>query len=193
MNEASQGYGNVPPPTAGLPPSVPPNPPYSQVVAAAPGPDRRALTISGAVLGAIVLMVGAVALGGEPAKFVTVGFQIIPLALLAALAYAGRKNSTAAGFTYLTLAALGVLMLGFVFLITLSIYLNMDLQAAPSERLKPGAGSALLWTTLLLMLTSAVAGLMLLRPVRVSLARIIPIDPDNFVHKIALCILTLIM
>jgi membrane protease YdiL (CAAX protease family) len=34
---------------------------------------------------------------------------------------------------------------------------------------------------------------MLLRPVRVLLSRIMPIDPDNFVHKIALFILTLIL
>ena len=34
---------------------------------------------------------------------------------------------------------------------------------------------------------------MLLRPVRMTMSRIMLIDPDNFVHKIALCILMLIV
>src|SRR5439155_4513604 len=57
---------------------------------------------------------------------------------------------------------------------------------------KPGAGAAFLWAVLLLGVVSLVSLAMLLRPVRVLVSRVMPIDPDNFVHKIALSVLTLI-
>ena len=54
-------------------------------------------------------------------------------------------------------------------------------------------GPSLLWTLLLLMVASLVSLSMLWRPVRVAISRIVPIRPDNFVHKIAICILSLIL
>jgi membrane protease YdiL (CAAX protease family) len=44
----------------------------------------------------------------------------------------------------------------------------------------------------LMTLVSLLSAAMLFRPVRVLVARVMPIDPDNFVHKIALSFLTLV-
>jgi uncharacterized protein len=71
---------------------------------------------------------------------------------------------------------------------------SMSVADVPTDQLfKPGLGAGLFWTLLLLGLSALVSAAMLLRPVRVLVARIMPIDPDNFVHKIALSFLTLIL
>src|SRR5205085_2758527 len=74
-----------------------------------------------------------------------------------------------------------------------SARLNGPGTVSASQLFRPGAGPALLSTALLLMLAVVLSLTMLLRPVRVMLSRIMPIDPDNFVHTIALCDLTLVV
>ena len=55
----------------------------------------------------------AYSMGGEPTKFMEVGVQFAPFAVLALLAYAGIKNSTATVFTYIWLAIVGFAVIAF--------------------------------------------------------------------------------
>ncbi len=167
-------------------------------------PRSRAVSIGIGVV-SLFLIVAAFVVKGEPERFVTVGLQFVPLAILAALAYAALRSTTAAVFTYVWLAILMLLLVLNSFILVLGVVTNLEAVSAVQasgtrptmetldEIFKPGAGDALLWTTLLLILSVLVSLAMLLRPVRVLMSRIIPIDPDNFVHKIGLSILTLIL
>jgi membrane protease YdiL (CAAX protease family) len=192
------GYGYPPPPPP--PPSMP-----DLYGTAGPQPaparmdrtDRLVLAIGS--LGFLLAMV-AFALIGELGRFLTVGIQVAPLALLAVLAYAGVKNEGMAVLAYVGLALVAMAVLLNSFISALAPVLDMssalnDTNPAdgPPNLLKPGAGSVVLWATVLLLIAVTVSALMLWRPVRVAMARIIPIDPDNFVHKIALSILTLLL
>ena len=164
-------------------------------------PRRRAISI-GIGVSSLFLIAVAFIVRGEAERFVTVGLQFVPLAILAALAYAALRSTTAAVFTYVWLAIVMLLVVLNSFASVMLVVANLDsvmgqqtLGIRPSldEIFKPGAGEALLWTTLLLTLSVLVALAMLLRPVRVMMSRIMPIDPDNFVHKIGLSILMLIL
>lgn len=152
-----------------------------------------------ALIGVTLIGVGY-AVGGEPRKFVTAGIEFIPLAVLAALAYGGVKNSAAAAFAYIWLGvvALGVLFISFGVVLRTEVQPGFSLSSVNgrvtslAQIFQPGALSVLLWAMLLLTLATIIALLALWRPVRLLLARIMPVDPDNFVHKIALSILLLI-
>jgi membrane protease YdiL (CAAX protease family) len=160
------------------------------------------LITSGLALVGITLIGLGFLVGGEPEKFMTVGLQFLPLAVLAALAFAGLRNSVAAVFTYVWLA---ILMLGVLLIIASYTVMgtitdiNVFYQWLANPRDVPitqvfqeDAGSIILFSLVLMSLVTLISLAMLLRPVRVLVSRVIPIDPDNFVHKIALCFLTLI-
>jgi membrane protease YdiL (CAAX protease family) len=176
----------------------------------APGPtgsqagisSRQRVLAIGIGLLSLFLIAAAFVVKGEPERFVTVGLQFVPLAILAALAYGALRSTTAAVFTYVWLVILMLLVLLNSFASVLIVVANIDVimgqqtsgvRPTLDEIFKPGAGEALLWTTLLLMLSVVVSLAMLLRPVRVLMSKIMPVDPDNFVHKIGLSILTLIL
>jgi membrane protease YdiL (CAAX protease family) len=174
--------------------------PSQGVPLSAGNPPRRYLVPLGLAVLLLLVVSAGFLLGGEPAKFMEIGLQFVPLAILALLAYGGVKNTTAAVFTYVWLAIVALAVLFNSFASVLIVYMNVDqslLNGATrpnlSDLFKPGAGPAILSTTLLLFVMTLVALVMFLRPVRVLMSRIIPIDPDNFVHKIALFILTLIL
>src|SRR5689334_16301300 len=104
VQQPYQPYDTIPGPPAPLP-TMP-------VTAQAEHPQtssrRTSMYIGVGLL--VVLLIGlATAVGGEPGRFVTVGAQIFPFAILAGIAWAGRKNSTAAIFAYITLALFAVL------------------------------------------------------------------------------------
>jgi len=150
----------------------------------------------------LLLIAAAFIVRGEAEKFVTVGLQFVPLAILAALAYAALRSETAAFFTYVWLAIVMLLVVLNSFASVMLVVANLDaimgqqtsgVRPTLDEIFKPGAGEALMWTMLLLAFSVVVALAMLLRPVRVMMSRIMPIDPDNFVHKIGLSILMLIL
>ena len=162
---------------------------------------RRAISIGIGVL-SLFLIVAAFVVRGEAERFVTVGLQFVPLAILAALAYAALRSTTAAVFTYVWLSILMLLVVLNSFFNVMLVVANLDalmnqqtsgVRPTLDEIFKPGAGEALLWTMLLLTFSVLVSLAMLLRPVRVMMSRIMPIDPDNFVHKIGLTILMLIL
>ncbi len=152
-------------------------------------------------LAAIALMVG-----GEPKNFVLYGLVLAPLAILAALAYAGTRSIVAMVFTYawLAIVAFGVILNVLVSILPLYVK-DMALLTRVSrdyglmstvgynDLFKPGLTAALGWTMLLLTVASALSAVTLLKPARILASRIMPIDPNNFVHKIALCIVSLIL
>jgi uncharacterized protein len=155
----------------------------------------------------LILVVGVlVAIApAEVSRFLGVGAQFVPLAVLGWLAFAGVHNSGARVFTYIWLAilaagilflSLGYTLLAFVRDFSLLSGLGRNLgqvdAATYDELFKPGLLPALGWALLLLTLVAVLSAATLFRPVRVRLSRIMPIDPDNFVHTVALCILTLI-
>ena len=72
-------------------------------------PRRRAVAIGIGVLSLLLIAVAFV-VEGEPARFVTVGLQFVPLAILAALAYSALRSTTAALFTHVWLAILMLLL-----------------------------------------------------------------------------------
>ncbi|MDQ5823573.1 MAG: CPBP family intramembrane metalloprotease [Chloroflexota bacterium] len=202
-------YPPVPPPGGQVPPA-PPHDAYGQPYAQSPAPAPQAapvsnkpmLITSGLALAGITLIGLGFVVGGEAAKFMTVGIQFLPLAVLAALAFAGLRNSVAATFTYVWLA---ILMLGVLLIIASYTVMgaitniNVFYQWLANPRDVPitqvfreDAGSIILLSLVLMMLVTLISLAMLLRPLRVLVSRVIPIDPDNFVHKIALCFLTLI-
>jgi membrane protease YdiL (CAAX protease family) len=152
----------------------------------------------------VLAVLGAIS-PGEVGRFFGVGVQFLPFAVLGALAFAGLKNDGARVFSYIWLAILGFgvlfVSLGytlFAFVKDFSLLNGLGTDFGRLQRLsyddifKPGAPQALLWSFLLLTLVSIASIATLFRPVRAAVSRIMPIDPDNFVHKIALCILTLI-
>ncbi|HYP41936.1 MAG TPA: CPBP family intramembrane glutamic endopeptidase [Chloroflexia bacterium] len=201
------GYNPPPPPLVQgqqvpLPPytgytspsSVPGEPPPQS----APPSMRRFAIGAGITVACLFLVSLGFVVGGEPARFMNVGVQFAPFAILGALAYMGAKNGVAAVFCYLWLALLAFLVLFVNFALVLAVFITGDVNTVqpgsnPSTVFKPGMLPALGWAALLLGLVAIISALMLLRPVRVVLSRIMPIDPDNFVHKIALPMLTLIM
>lgn len=164
---------------------------------------RGILITSALALLAVALMGAGYAAGGEARTFISVGLQFIPLALLAALAYAGVKHSAAAVFTYVWLAILTVLIwvnvIVSIFIGVIKSFSAFDAWSANrnsvplSDVMRPEAGAALFWAFVLLTLISLFAASMLFRPVRALMSRIMPIDPDSFVHKIALAFITLLM
>src|SRR5205085_12265056 len=126
-------------------------------------------------------------------KFMEVGIQFAPFVVLAVLAYAGLKDKVTAIFTYIWLAIVGFLVLSWDMILVLGSFIRDPKGTTISQIFKPGVGPALLWTMLLLMVASLVSLAMLWRPVRVAVSRVVPIDPDNFVHKIAICMLALLL
>jgi uncharacterized protein len=160
---------------------------------------RRNMVILGVLGGAFGILCLVLAFTGQLGRFLLVGVQVVPLAILATLAFAGLRNAGLAVLTYIVLALVGMAILFNAFASVFILFVQpgvMSGSIAPGATLddifKPGAASTLLWTMLLLFLVTLIAAAMLLRPVRVAVARIIPIDPDNFVHKIALSVLTLL-
>jgi hypothetical protein len=164
---------------------------------------RAALPIGVTVL-ALIAVSAVFVLSGQQVNFSEVGL-IIPVAILAALAWAGMKNVVAALFAYVWLAmlAVGVLLNSFGTVIfafvadwgLLGSVVNGQVSAAdvpPDQLFKPGLGGALFWTLFLLGISTLLSAAMVLRPVRVLVSRIMPIDPNNFVHQIALSFLTLV-
>jgi len=163
--------------------------------------------IIGGIIGAAVLAALLVlAFTGQLGSFFTVGFVFIPLAALAAFAYAGQKNSVAQAFAYIML---GLIIFGLLFnslaYVVFGYVADWDrfnaILSTPGALnssslngiFSPSAGGGILLGLMLLFLSVLVSASMLFRPVRVLIARVIPIDPDNFVHKIALPVLAMIL
>ena len=153
----------------------------------------------------LVLGVLAAVAPGEVNRFLGVGVQFAPLAALGALAFGGVRSSASRVFAYIWLGTLGfgvlLVSLGYtLFAYVKDFSLLSGIGSNPSrlqglryeDIFKPGAIQALVWALLLLTLIALISAATMFRPARIAVSRIMPIDPDNFVHKIALCIISLI-
>ncbi len=171
--------------------------------------SRQTLIIGGIILVALIAAGVVLALTGELGSFFTIGVVFIPLAALAAFSYGAVKNPSNVALAFFAYIMLGIVVWGLFFNTLTYILLGFvrdsagfnQLLSQPgsidsstlSEIFDPNAGIGLLVGTLLLLLCVLLSAIMLLKPARVAVSRIMPIDPNNFVHKIALSALTMIL
>ncbi len=134
-----------------------------------------------------VLYMAAFAIGGELSSFMTAGAQSLPFALLAILAYLGVVRFWSRVATLLWLAVL-VSLTGLVsFGMTFAVLANIPLGGQPgSLDFAPGAASSMLFLVIGSIVAVTLGGLCFVPAVRRALARVLPLDPDSFVHTIAL-------
>ncbi|MBX0329340.1 CPBP family intramembrane metalloprotease [Oscillochloris sp. ZM17-4] len=151
-------------------------------------PSRLPLGI-GAIILTVVLGVG-IAIGGEVGQMAIASLNALPFAVLAVLAYlGGRRFNWAWVATGLWMSLLiggaAVVALGFGFATVANI------GAAPANPAGPPQIAAGGWLRMGLIALGTLAAILasaalLLPQVRRRVARAIPIDPDSFVHTVAL-------
>ncbi len=126
------------------------------------------------------LAVAGIAIGGEFGQIVLTGVESLPLMVLAMLAYLGVERTWAKGLTLLWLLAL-VLLVQFIYLVTslaaLEAATNLD---ATAGRLQAAA------VLVGIGISPLIGAAAFFRTVRLRLRRFLPIDPDSFVHTVAL-------
>lgn len=139
------------------------------------------------------LLVAGFAAGGEAAAFAEAGLESLPFAPLAVLAYLGVERRWA---RYLALLWLAVLVLAFTVLglAAGSVSLLQGLANVPERagmpltdvQLLPGGGRRLVTLIVGSLIALALGAICLAGSVRRGLARLLPLDPESFVHAIAL-------
>jgi len=133
--------------------------------------------IAGAVAALALLFAIGMFISGELGSFVLASIQTLPFMLLAVLAYVGVRYTWG---KVLTLVWLGLLVAstGLVVLVLSFAALGNLVGATPGDfsGFNSGDGARLL----------AIAVLGFVAAVRRSLARFLPIDPNSFVHMVAL-------
>lgn len=155
----------------------------------------------GYMIGAALLSIGALAaivVSGQLGDFLLAGFQVVPFAILALLAYVGVRHQVATVFALLWLALVlfglagASALFAFAALLARSGALTsaMGGNALGGDLLPPGGGSYLVAVSLWSLAGLVVAGLVLVPPLRRVLARVLPIDPRSTVHAIALSVVT---
>ncbi len=147
---------------------------------------RRLLFGGGAALFLLLFAAGS-AIGGELGQLMTASLNALPFAVLAILAYlaAPRPN-----WAWVATALWLLLMVGGAGLAALGLSIAaladgpLTQEAAPQIAREDWLRIALI--ALGMVASVIVGGLLALPPVRRMLARFIPINPDSFVHAVAL-------
>lgn len=152
-----------------------------------PQPDEAAPG-KGCLVGAVFLVLVAViiagfAIGGEAASFVQAGLQALPFAPLAVLAYLGVHRAWA---RLLALLWLGLLVAGVAAFTLGGTAAVLSGGPADGVALPPGAWGKLALVALGNLVAVALGLACFLPGVRLRLSRHLPLDPDYFVHTIAL-------
>lgn len=140
----------------------------------------------GAAIGVIVVSLLGWLLGGELGNFVTAGLQSWPFTVLAVLAYLGidRMWARVLALLWLALLVAGIGMFGLSFgIIILS---GANLAQPESLNLANFDAGRLLLMIALMLVSVLIACLAFVPSFRRAQARVLPIDPDSFVHTIAL-------
>ncbi|RLT41756.1 MAG: CPBP family intramembrane metalloprotease [Chloroflexi bacterium] len=151
-------------------------------------PARRWPAVLGYVLMLLVLPIGF-ALGGEANSFASTGILYIPFVLLALLAYWGLAHDAAKILAVLWwLGLLGLAGLG-VTSFTLLASSGID----PNALSNGGGLDGVNWGIIGGIVGISAIGLLLgigalLPPVRRMASRVLPLDPDSFVHGMALAL-----
>jgi membrane protease YdiL (CAAX protease family) len=144
-------------------------------------PSVRYLALGWAI--AFALSTGGALLGGELGYIALGGLQGLPFAMLAMLAYIGTRRAWAKALAVLWLACIGFTLL----LIDVGLGMRvLGLDPSSPGPAVAGAASRLLEEVLGVFVIGLIAIGMLLRPVRRLVARVLPIDPESFVHAVAL-------
>ncbi len=151
------------------------------------------------LLGLYALFFVAIALGftlgGTAGSFAEVGITFVPFALLATLAYLGRESMPGKILTlgWLAFLALGMVLVSFS-MVSLAVMPIDDLANLGASSAGPQIDSAAFGTVAMTGLYSVLALLFSLLGfipwVRQQLSRVLPLDPDSFVHTIALVSVT---
>lgn len=134
-------------------------------------------------------------LGGTAGSFAEMGITFVPFALLATLAYLGRTSVPGKILTlgWLAMLALGMVLVSFS-MVSLAVMPMGDLTNLGAPNAAPQIDPAALGTVALTGLYSVLALLFSLLGfipwVRQQLSRVLPLDPDSFVHTIALVSVT---
>jgi membrane protease YdiL (CAAX protease family) len=137
---------------------------------------------------AFAISVGGALLGGELGYVALGGLQGLPFAMLAMLAYIGTRRAWAKVLAVLWLACIGLVLL----LIDVGFGMRVvGLDPSSPRPPVPGAVGLLLEELLGIFVVGLLAIAMLLRPVRRAVARILPIDPESFVHAVAVAAVVL--
>lgn len=148
------------------------------------------------VLGLIILLIvvsSGMLVGGEAGSFMTASMQVVPFVVLAVLAYLAPHHLWAkvATLVWLGIVLIGIalfsLMWGVIGLLdpTTIDALSGD-SPAMRPRLLPGSVPLLLLVVGGLLLAGGVGVMGFVPPVRRWLSRVVPLNPDSFIHTIAL-------
>lgn len=151
----------------------------------APQPQIRRWHIALAVAVLIIAYAISAAVGGEFAQIMIAGLQTLPFVALAVLAYLGIERFWA---RIVTILWLGVLVVG-IGVLGLGLSAALMISADPSGPL-PLLADGGAWRLAALIagniLAAALGATLFVPTIRRRLSRIIPIDPDSFVHAVAL-------
>ncbi len=143
------------------------------------------LGLTAAIL--MVLYVVAAVVGGEIRQIVLASVQTVPFVILAILAYLGITQTWA---KVLTLVWLGILVAGFgIAALGLSFAALLDnpaVQPGTLPRLADGGGAQLLGVAVGSLVAVGIGALGFIPGVRRWLSRFLPLNPQSFVHMIAL-------
>ena len=142
------------------------------------GSERRSWWLAGVLF--VVLFVALLFAGGEARDLAIAGLEVVPFVVLALLAYAATRHGWARPLAWV----MTVLITGAFVLVSIS-------QAFEAVRPESGPLSDVARREIAVTSVGVAAGLVLgwlccLRRVRAMLARLMPIDPDSFVHAVAL-------
>jgi membrane protease YdiL (CAAX protease family) len=137
--------------------------------------SRMAIGIGAALF--VALLAAGFVLGGEARQFLLAGAEALPFIVLAVLAQWGQNRTWARVLTFVWL---------YLMMLAFSILVILLTVGALNQAQAPNVLAGLGWTVLALFGSFLVATPLLFRGVRVRLARIIPIDPDSLIHKVAL-------
>lgn len=136
----------------------------------------------------VLLFVAGSALGGELGSLMAASLNALPFALLAILAYMGGPRPN---WAWLATGAWLSLMIGFASLAALGLSIASLVEGGLGSPEALGSLETAAWLQVGLivlgMLLSVLLGaLLLLPPLRRQVARVLPLDPNSFVHTTAL-------
>jgi membrane protease YdiL (CAAX protease family) len=125
---------------------------------------------------------GLLVVGGEASDLAVAGLETLPFIILALLAYGGLRSTALRALAWIWLA---VLTLG----AALVAFSSLNDALPPAAQLGAEEPAPELWVAAVWIALGLVAGwACALPPIRAHLARLIPIDPDSYIHAIALVV-----
>lgn len=153
-----------------------------RLVVASPQPGQRGLWLVVGLLAACAAYIGLLAAGGEARDLAVAGVGVLPFLVLALLAYAGVRRTWARVLTsiWLAIVTASAVVVAVAFSRDALQPTGVPLTAAQHRQVVVAAAGAVLGL--------ALGWLCFLAPARRALARLLPLDPQSFVHAAALAV-----